>query len=277
MSRNAFVGCRGGAILLEPDDRVHYANLAEAVDTQVRLIDRNRFDILGVAIRSTLGAVRVEKNDVRVRPLPASFVPTDSVVNLFTSQVFTLPTFVERSDDQGHRQPATRGQGRLAPRCRQPRRDQHRELRRAGEVEHPRRARDRPGRRPRRTTPSCCTSSRWPARARWWPVGRPFTLAPLITDLEAFVVNLSGAQNELTDNNLLSKNTALDGGVVLQVPSGSVTGNEIEVGHVAVMITAKASQGRRDLAVEGNRLTATGAQSGRRAARRRRTRSRSRR
>ena len=92
--------------------------------------------------------------------------------------------------------------------------------------------------------------------------GSTFTLAPLITDLEAFVVNLSGAQNEVTDNNLLSKNTALDSGVALQVPSGSVTGNEIEVGHVAVMITAKASQGRRDLAVEGNRLTATGAQSG---------------
>jgi hypothetical protein len=92
--------------------------------------------------------------------------------------------------------------------------------------------------------------------------GSTFTLAPLITDLEAFVINLSGAQNELTDNNLLSKNTTLDSGVVLQVPSGSVTGNEIEVGHVAMMVTAKASQGRRDLAVESNRLTATGAQSG---------------
>ena len=261
VSRNAFVGCRAGAILLEPDDRVHYANLAEAVDTQVRLVDGNRFDILGVAIRSTLGAVRVEKNDVRVRPLPASFVPTENIVTLLTSQVFILPTFVTAaaSKDIGNLRlgakdvaltaaanPGAINTASFAAQAKSSILDAHpldqgdvltdhafvlHKLALAGEGE--------------------LVAS-----------GSTFTLAPLITDLEAFVINLSGAQNEVTDNNLLSKNTALDSGVVLQVPSGSVTGNEVEVGHVAVMITAKASQGRRDLAVEGNRLTATGAQSG---------------
>jgi hypothetical protein len=83
-------------------------------------------------------------------------------------------------------------------------------------------------------------------------------LPPVVADLEAFVINLSGVQNEVTDNNVLSRNAALDGGVVLQLPSGSVTGNEISVARVAVMITAKASQGRRDLRVEGNSLSVTG-------------------
>ena len=261
VSRNAFVGCRGGAILLEPDDRVHYASLADAVDTQVRLIDRNRFDVLGVAIRSTLGAVRVEKNDVRVRPLPATFVAGESVIGLLTTQVFTLPTFVSAA--------TSKDIGNL----------------RLGAKDVSQRA---------AANPSAINTTSFAAQAQTSILdahaidqgdvltdhafvlhglalagegalvasASTFTLAPLITDLEAFVVNLSGAQNEVTDNNLLSKNTALDSGVVLQVPSGSVTGNEVEVGHVAVMITAKASQGRRDLAVEGNRLTATGAQSG---------------
>ncbi len=261
VSRNAFVGCRGGAILIEPDDRVHYANLADAVDTQVRLIDRNRFDILGVAIRSTLGAVRVEKNDVRVRPLPATFVAGENVISLLTTQVFTLPTFVTAA--------TSKDIGNL----------------RLGAKDVSQRA---------AANPSAINTASFAAQAQTSILdahaidqgdvltdhafvlhglalagegalvasASTFTLAPLITDLEAFVVNLSGAQNEVTDNNLLSKNTGLDSGVVLQVPSGSVTGNEVEVGHVAVMITAKASQGRRDLAVEGNRLTATGAQSG---------------
>jgi Family of unknown function (DUF6519) len=261
VSHNAFVGCRAGAILLEPDDRVHYADLAEPVDTQVRLIDRNRFDILGVAIRSTLGAVRVEKNDVRVRPLPASYVAIENIVNLFTSQVFTLPTFVTAAASKDI------GNLRLG----------------AKDVSHA--AAANPGAINTASFAALAKSSILDAHTidqgdvltdhafvlhklalagedALVASGSTFTLAPLITDLEAFVVNLSGAQNEVTDNNLLSKNSALDSGVVLQVPSGSVTGNEIEVGHVAMMITAKASQGRRDLTVEGNRLTATGAQSG---------------
>jgi hypothetical protein len=261
VSRNAFVGCRSGAILLEPDDRVHYANLAEAVDTQVRLIDRNRFDIVGVAIRSTLGAVRIEKNDVRVRPLPASFVATASVVSLFTSQVFTLPTFVKAASgkDIGNLRlgakdvsqtaaanPDAINTATFAKAAKAGVLDAH--AIDQGDV----------------LTDHAFVLHKFALAGEGALVasGSTFTLAPLITDLEAFVVNLSGAQNEVTDNNLLSKNTELDGGFVLQVPSGSVTGNEVEVGHVAVMVTAKASQGRRDLAVEGNRLTATGAQSG---------------
>ena len=172
VSRNAFVGCRGGAILLEPDDRVHYANLAEAVDTQVRLIDRNRFDVLGVAIRSTVGAVRVEKNDVRVRPLPASFVAHRGRRRTVHLTGVHAADLRHRSDEQGHRQPATRRQGRLAGRRRQPRRHQYHELRQAGEgrASSTRTQSTRATSSP--TTRSFCTSSRWPARARWWPAGR---------------------------------------------------------------------------------------------------------
>ena len=50
--------------------------------------------------------------------------------------------------------------------------------------------------------------------------GAAALLPPLIADLERFVVNLSGGSNEVTDNNVQSRNAALDGGVVLQLPSG---------------------------------------------------------
>ena len=88
--------------------------------------------------------------------------------------------------------------------------------------------------------------------------GATKVLPPVVSDLEGFVINLSGVQNEVTDNNVLSRNSALDGGVVLQLPSGSVTGNEVSVGRVALMVTAKASQGRRDLRIEGDSLAVTG-------------------
>lgn len=257
VSRNTFVGCRGGAILIEPDDRVHYAYLTEAVDTQVRLIDSNRFDILGLALRSTLGAVRVEKNDVRIRPAPATFVPLEGLVGLFTAEVFTQPPFVAAAAaaDIGNLRlgakdasaavranPATINTTAFATRARTAILDAHPID--VGDV----------------LTDHAFVLSKFALANEPALVAGAATavLEPVIADLEGFVVNLSGAQNEVTDNNVLSKNAALDGGVVLQVPSGSVTGNEIEVGRVAVMITAKAGQGRRDLRVEGNRLNVTG-------------------
>jgi Family of unknown function (DUF6519) len=257
VSRNAFIGCRGGAILIEPDDRVHYAYLAEAVDTQVRLIDRNRFDIIGLAVRATLGAIRLEKNDIRIRPLPPTFVPLTGIVNLLTSHVFTATPFVAAA--------STKDIGNL----------------RLGAKDVATTAKANPG--AINTTAFAATAKSTildshpidgggvltdhafvlskfalAGAASLVAAGSTLTLAPLIADLESFAVNLSGIQNEVTDNNLLSKNTSMDGGVVLQLPSGSVTGNEIEVGRVGVMVTAKASQGRRDLTVEGNRLSATG-------------------
>jgi Family of unknown function (DUF6519) len=257
VSRNAFAGCRGGAILIEPDDRVHYAALAEAVDTQVRLIDGNRFDILGIAVRSTLGAVRVERNDVRIRPAPATFVPLDGLVGLLTAEVFKQPPFVVAAagKDIGNLRlgakdaaaavranPASIDTSAFVAKAKAGILDAHRidvgdvltdhafvlsKLALAGE-------------------PALVAS------------GSTAVLAPVIADLEAFVVNLSGIQNEVTDNNVLSRNAGLDGGVVLQQPSGSITGNEIDVGRVAAMVTAKAAQTRRDLRVEGNTLNVTG-------------------
>lgn len=257
VSRNAFIGCRGGAILIEPDDRVHYAYLAEPVDTQVRLIDRNRFDVIGLAIRSTLGAVRVEKNDIRIRPLPPAFATTTSLLGLLTAQVFTVPTFAAAT------QAKDVGNVRLG----------------AKEAIHTVSA--NPG---AIDAPAFVTAAKatildshaidkgdlladhtfvlsklaLAGELALVAAGATVPLVPLVADLEAFAVNLSGLQNEVTDNNLLSQNASIDGGVVLQVPSGWVTGNEVEVAHVAVMVTAKANQGRQDLRVEGNRLSVTG-------------------
>lgn len=257
ISHNAFSGCRGGAILVEPDDRVHYAYLAEAVDTQVRLIDRNRFDILGIAVRSTLGAVRVEKNDIRVRPAPATFVPLANLLGVLTANVFTKPSFVAAASggDVGNLRlgakdavvgvranPQAINTTVLAE-----------QMQRSILARHPIDRGDVLAdhafllHRVALAGAGALTAA-----------GSISTITPLLSDLEGFVVNLSGMLNEFTDNNLLSKNAGLDGGVVLQTPSGTVTGNEIEAGRIALMVTAKVAQGRRDLRVEGNRLNVTG-------------------
>jgi hypothetical protein len=257
VSRNAFAGCRSGAILIEPDDRVHYRNLTEAVDTQVRLIDRNRFDVVGIALRSTLGAVRVEKNDVRIRPEPTRFVPIENFVSLFTAEVFTLPTFVAAANakDIGNLRlgtkdaasrvisnPRTINAASFATRAQTTILDAH-------PIDQGDALADRAF-----VLSKLALADERPLLAKTSTT----VLPPVVTDLEGFVINLSGVQNEVTDNNVLSRNTGLDGGVVLQLPSGSVTGNEISVGRVALMVTARASQGRRDLRIEGNTLAVTG-------------------
>ena len=224
----------------------------------MRLIDRNRFDVVGLAVRSTLGAVRVEKNDVRIRPAPTAFVPLD--------QPGRRP---HRRDLHSRRPSWPRRRSRTSATC---------------------------GWAPRSVAataignPTAINTTAFASKAKSTildahPIDRGDALAdhafvlsklalagdglllaksaiallpPVLSDLEGFAINLSGVQNEVTDNNVLSRNAALDGGVVLQVPSGSVTGNEISVGRVALMVTAKASQGRRDLRVEGNSLAVTG-------------------
>ena len=257
VSRNAFAGCRGGAILIEPDDRVHYRNLTEAVDTQVRLVDRNRFDILGIALRSTLGAVRVEKNDVRVRPAPTAFLPLDGLMTLLTTEVFKLPTFVAAASavDIGNLRlgakdaattvianPQTINTAAFASKAQASILDAH-------PIDVGDALTDRA---------FVLSKLALAGEGSLVAAGATTLLDPVIADLEGFVVNLSGVQNEVSDNNLISRNAELNGGVVLQLPSGSITGNEIEVGLVAAMVTARASQGRRDLRVEGNRLGVTG-------------------
>jgi hypothetical protein len=257
IGRNAFAGCRGGAILIEPDDRVHFARLAETVDTQVRLIDRNRFDVLGVAVRSTLGAVRVEKNDIRVRPTPTSFVPFGNLLGVLTAGVLRTPAFVAAADagDVGNARlgskeavtevranPAAIDSGTVAERTAS-----------AILAGHPIDSGDVHADHGFLMNKLALADARGLIAA-----GSVSVVTPMLSDLEGLVVNLSGLQNEFTDNNLLSQSADFDGGVVLQMPSGTVTGNEVQAGRVALMVTAKIGQGRHDLRVEGNRLAVTG-------------------
>ena len=257
ISRNAFTGCRGGAILIEPDDRVHYADLAEAVDTQVRLVDRNRFDILGIAVRSTLGAVRVECNDVRVRPQPSASVPLPVFVDMLTSAVFRTPTFVDAAAAKDIGNLRLGAKDVVSRVTANPLLIDTAAL--VDKTQTEILANHRPDQGDVLADDAFLLNSLAQAGDNTLvAVAATAVLSRVISELEGFVVNLSGLQNELTDNNLLSKSTDLGGGVALQLPSGTVAGNEIETGRVALMVTARAGQGRRDLRVEGNRLNVTG-------------------
>lgn len=257
VSRNAFAGCGNGGVLIEPDDRVHYLHLAEPVDTQVRLIEHNRFDILGVAVRSTLGAVRVEKNDIRVRPAPTTFLPPGTLVGLLTEEVFKLPAFAAAAaaKDIGNLRMGSKAASFAV--------EKNPEAINAKSFATKAGSRVLAGRTVDRgdsLTDSAFLLSKvaLAEEKSLIAVGAASLLIPLLADLEGFVINLGGIQNEVVNNNLLSRNDGFHGGVVLQLPSGMIIGNEIQVGRLATMVTAKAGQGRQNLRIEGNRLKVTG-------------------
>lgn len=257
VSRNAFIGCRSGAVLIEPDDRVFYLTLAEAVDTQVRLVDQNRFDVGGVAVRSTVGAVRVEKNDVRVRPGEVTFVPPPVFGGLLTEEIFPVAEFsqaVTARDVGNFRLTAKDAVFRVSSNP-----GTIDAARFAGKADERILAGHAMDRGDVLADDAHVLSGL--ARAgdkELVAAGATALLNPFLSDLEGFVVNLAGIQNELVGNNLLSRNEQLDGGAVLQLPSGTVTGNEIHVGRIALLVTSKAGQARRKLRIEGNRLEVTG-------------------
>lgn len=256
VSRNAFLGCRNGAVLIEPDDRAYYAHLAEPVDTKVRLIDRNRFDVSGVAVRSTIGAVRVEKNDIRIRALRGSFLPMTDFVDLVTAEVLKFNVFSAAVDTKDFGNARLRSKeasllagsnpGSVNSKSFVSKADQIIAGRgvATGDV----------------LTDSVFVFSQLALadNAPLLVAGADALLAPMLANLEGFVVNLSGIQNEVADNNLLSKNDGFDGGVVLHLPSGVISGNEVQVGRHGVMVNSMAGQGRYDLTVEGNKVRVTG-------------------
>jgi hypothetical protein len=259
ISRNAFAGCELAAILIEPDDRVFV--VAEPVDTKVRLIDSNRFDVESVAIRATIGAVRVERNDIRVRPPRAASTGLGPVLGLLADEVYTAPELhraVEESDiytarrmtaevtTTARRNPQAVNSARFVKRAREE------VLAPAGES---RRDVLTDNVRMMAVLAAIGDSPLVVAAANDLVIGA-------VARLEGHVVSLGGIQNRCIDNRLLSDNPSLGGGVVFHFLSGEARGNEIHAARIGLTMLAKAGQSPSEVRVEGNVLRVTGPPAG---------------
>lgn len=254
---NAFKSCDDAAILIEPEDRVHY--LAEPVDTKVRLITNNRFDITGAAVRASIGAVRFENNDVRVRAKPR-VIAWPGLINLLGKTLITDSKFVAAAADTDV--PKIRlMQPTLA----------------ASSVKTIDASSSKKFVVAAEKTIGSFTSeildessgAKLYATYRIANTGKVnylsehiWTLfAPAMVNLDGFAISLAGIQNRVVGNRLYSDSEQIDGGVALHQLSGEVLQNEIQVRRKAAFLNAKAGTQYLSARIEGNSLRVTGASS----------------
>jgi hypothetical protein len=261
ISRNVFIGCRNGAILIEPDDRVQFIPKPadpEGIDTKARLIEGNRFDIHGVAIRSTIAALRVARNDIRVRRPVFKFLPT---IDFFGALKAGLPKASDLTEAVTKRD---FGRIRMHGAEAMAAANTHGIEMKAFHAK----ADEKLGSRELYVGDSIADSLSLMSKLA--SVGAEALLFSslvaltrhALSGLEGFTVNLAGPHNEVVENNLISHNEEFNGGVVLHLPSGLISGNEIQVGQSALLANSPVGQPRDKLRIEGNRLKVTGPSKG---------------
>jgi hypothetical protein len=254
ISSNSFVGCQDVAIQIEPEGLIP---LIKHVDTSVRLIEKNRFEVYAGAIRATIGSVRVEKNDIRVDAPKISGLAWDYMLPAIGKYVFQSANFLKAVSDNDVSGMRLTALAAVHP-----------------VKENPSFIKSEPL--------SKEIGEKIPASYKFGAgdvnTDKAFvikTLAamndrPLIADFvirnisraqnfkEGFAINLSGLQNRVIHNRVYSKNQQIRGGIVFHMLSGEVRDNEVEVSRIALLITGKASKLNLDTRIFGNSLKAVG-------------------
>lgn len=254
---NAFIGCQDVAIQIEPDDRILF--LADPVDTTVRLIEKNRFDIYSGAVRATIGAVRVEKNDMRINApvwtplLPISLL-TAAAENIYNSASFTkavkvvdiplarmmameVTSTVEENPNVVNSAGFSKDVGDTILKTHKPKKsdalaDKAFVMKTFGDLA----ANDY------LATLSNALLGRWKFNT------------------EGFVINLAGIQNRVVHNRMHGSNPQRPGGVLFHTVSGEIRDNEIVVQGTALLLNGKLSlsSGYQGAEIVGNSLAALG-------------------
>jgi len=254
---NSFINCQDVAIQIEPDDRIFY--LADPVDTKVRLIEKNRFDVYSGAVRATIGAVRVEKNDIRIKPPRTVLVPPIIVMVAVAENIYRMEPYtkaVKASDvpmmrmmtaeltDAVKKNPDTINTAGFS-----------------------------------KTVSDNILNKYKPQKGDIW-ADKAFVLKTfadisannyLVTEIntnvrkvklniEGYAVNLSGTQNRAVHNRIYGNNSLRPGGIVFHVASGEVRDNEVSVPAIALLLSGKAGlpDAYKGVEIVGNSLTASG-------------------
>jgi hypothetical protein len=259
---NAFIGCQETAIRIEPDDRIFY--FAEPVDTKVRLIEKNRFFIYAAAIRSTIGAVRVENNDIRVLPGKLKFIPPKLISIITAENVYISGKFLKALKDDDI--PAVRMMNKPLFLSVEKNPAAINTTALSGAINNEILPKYEPNKGDSYAnaayTFKAIADLKEPEYISYLPALVYETFNKINNNLEKFVINLGGIQNRVTHNNIYSNNYhQADAGIVFHFLSGEVRDNEIVVPRIALLMNGKAGKpgtARRNAEIVGNSLRVTG-------------------
>jgi len=252
---NAFFDCQEAAIQIEPEDLLFF--LAQPVETRVRLIENNRFEIYGPAVRSTLGGVRVERNDIRIKQPAIQFVPFLVAGNLLAERVYAsnvLSKAIVDNDVPGMRMAA---KNEMAAAASNP-----------GSINAKTFSQEASQKILSNHPPfqgDVAADSMFVMKSLADAEALPLLVNLAALDVfrgnlkqEGYAINLSGIQNRVNNNHVNSSNPSMDGGVLFHLLSGEARGNEIAVNRIGLMMNAKTAQGRENVNIEGNKITVFG-------------------
>lgn len=254
---NSFIGCQDVAIQIEPDPRI--LMLADPVDTKVRLIENNRFEIYSGAVRATIGAVRVEKNDIRIDAPALKVVPPKEILTVAANYIFNSPPMAQavQSDDT----PLVLMMAMEATST------VENNLEAVNATSFAKEAGDSilkaymPNKGDALADKVYVMKTLADLGAKKYLGTLGNALLPKWTFNSAgFVINLAGIQNRVVHNRLYGNNPQRPGGVLYNAVSGEVRDNEIVVPGTALLLTGKLSlaSGYQGAEVVGNSLASIG-------------------
>lgn len=254
---NSFIGCQDVAIQIEPEARI--LMLADPVDTKVRLIDNNRFDVLSGAVRATLGAVRMERNDIRINAPIVRLTPPRDILTAVAGNVYNSQVLAQANQSNDTPLMLLGSMKAMATVESNP-----------GTVNAPGLSKvlDSGILQTYPALKGDIMADRMLAVKTLADLSaKPFVaslanvLLPKLTfNNEGFAINLAGTQNVVLHNRLYGSNPSRPGGVLFNAVSGTVRDNEIAVQGTALMLSGKTGlgSGLQGVEVIGNSLASTG-------------------
>ncbi len=254
---NIFIGCQDVAIHIEPDELVFF--LADPVDTKVRLIENNRFEVCSGAVRSTVGAVRIERNDFRIISPPVNLAPPFDFALAAAEKVYKLKPLTEAVKANDTPMMRMSAAGAFDSIEKLPGNIDKKAYSKALESnvlkKYP----------PQKGDVLADTTLVLKVLA---DIDEITVMAPLLNrniiksqvGIEGFAVNLGGIQNRAVHNRIFSNNNQQPGGFLFHVISGEIRDNEVLSPGTALLLSGKAglSAACRGVVIAGNSLGAAG-------------------
>lgn len=254
ISNNAFIGCHDVAIQIEPDGAIPL--IAQRVDTNVRLIEKNRFEVYSGAVRSVIGAVRIEKNDMRIKtPENEKITSKEGIITI--AKLMREDNLVHAALDDD------------VPKARALSYVRNKELEgNPLSLDTESFVKEIGERLPDDYKPGMGDTSAdtlYTMKALAETEDLPLlveavkgNMRRLNNTLEGFVINLTALQNRVVHNRIYSDNQHITSGIVFHQLSGEVRENDVEVSQIGLLMAAKVGHTGENVTISGNSLKVVG-------------------